>query len=91
MKLIDLLNVFDNGHEVIELWQDNEDENPVKENVCLYDGSSINEKYEPGMAADHILMGKWFDCEITAIGLDYDYLTPLLVIFIRAPQVLHTL
>ena len=91
MKLIDFLRVFDDSHEVIELWQDNEDTNPRKENVCLYDGSTINEKYEPGIAADHILMGKWFDCEITSISLDYEYLTPLLVIFVKVPQDLHTL
>lgn len=91
MKLIDFLNVFDDSHEVIELWQDNEYTNPRKENVCLYDGSTINEKYEPGIAADHILMGKWFDCEITSINLEFYYVSAGITIFIKVPQVLHTL
>lgn len=91
MKLIDFLRVFDDSHEVIELWQDNEDTNPRKENVCLYDGAIIKEKYEPGIAADHILMGKWFDCEITSINLDFYYVSAGITIFIKVPQDLHTL
>ena len=91
MKLSEFLNVFDDTHEVIELWQDNEDENHIKENICLYNGSTINEEYEPGTVADHILMGKWFDCEITSITLDYDYCTPLITIFVKVPQDLQAL
>ncbi|ABV91249.1 hypothetical protein LaP1706_gp42 [Lactococcus phage 1706] len=91
MKLIDFLRVFDDSHEVIELWQDNEDTNPRKENKCLYNGLSINEKYEPGVAADHILMGKWFDCEVTSMNLENDYITPMITIFIKVPQDLQVL
>lgn len=91
MKLIDFLRVFDDSHEVIELWQDNEDTNPRKENKCLYNGLAINEKYEPGIAADHILMGKWFDCEVTSMNLENDYITPMITIFIKVPQDLQAL
>lgn len=91
MKLIDFLRVFDDSHEVIELWQDNEDTNPRKENKCLYNGLSINEKYEPGIAADHILMGKWFDCEVTSMNLENNYITPMITIFIKVPQDLQAL
>ncbi len=91
MKLIDFLRVFDDSHEVIELWQDNEDTNPRKENKCLYNGLTINEKYEPGIAADHILMGKWFDCEVTSMNLENDYITPMITIFIKVPQDLQAL
>lgn len=91
MKLIDFLRVFDDSHEVIELWQDNEDTNPRKENKSLYNGLSINEKYEPGIAADHILMGKWFDCEVTSMNLENDYITPMITIFIKVPQDLQAL
>ena len=91
MKLIDFLNVFDDSHERIELWQDNEDTNPRKENVCLFSGPLITKKYEIGMAADHILMGKWFDCEITSINLDFYYTSAGITIFIRVPQVLQAL
>ncbi|QGJ84790.1 hypothetical protein [Lactococcus phage P1046] len=91
MKLIDFLRVFDDSHEVIELWQDNEDTNPRKENKCLYNGLTINENYEPGIAADHILMGKWFDCEVTSMNLENDYTTPMITIFIKVPQDLQAL
>ncbi|MDN5651006.1 MAG: hypothetical protein L0G51_00100 [Lactococcus lactis] len=91
MKLIDFLRVFDDSHEVIELWQDNEDTNPRKENICLYSGLTINENYEPGIAADHILMGKWFDCEVTSMNLENDYTTPMITIFIKVPQDLQAL
>lgn len=91
MKLIDFLRVFDDSHEVIELWQDNEDTNPRKENICLYSGLTINENYEPGIAADHILMGKWFDCEVTSMNLDHDYTTPMITVFIKVPQDLQAL
>ena len=95
MKLIDFLNVFDNTHEDIEIWQDNEDIKPRKENICLYNGATIDENYEPGMAADHILMGKWFECEITSINLNhdyaYDYNPPMIIIFIKVPQDLQAL
>lgn len=91
MKLIDFLRVFDDSHEVIELWQDNEDTQPRKENKCLYNGLTINEKYEPGIAADHILMGKWFDCEVTSMNLENDYITPMITIFIKVPQDLQAL
>lgn len=91
MKLIDFLSVFEDSHEIIELWQDNEDTNPRQEDICLYKDTGFNEKYEPGMAADHILMGRWFECEIASICLDENYFTPLIKIFIKVPQDLQPL